>query len=59
MGNMLRKGENSWLLCMKFEFSFFAGHGISIRVLPPFFLALSVNELCRDFMLFGRYEISL
>ena len=45
MGNMLKNGESSWL-CMKFEFSFFAGHSILIRVLPPCFLALSVNELC-------------
>jgi hypothetical protein len=37
--------EKGWL-CMKFEFSFFAGHSILIRVLPPCFLALSVNELC-------------
>jgi hypothetical protein len=45
MGNMLRRGESSWL-CLKFEFAFFAGHGIFIRVLPPSFLALPVNELC-------------
>jgi hypothetical protein len=44
-GNMLRRGECSWL-CMKFEFAFFAGHGILIRVLRPSFLALTVNELC-------------
>ena len=44
MGNMLRRGENRWL-CTKIEFAF-AGHGILIRVLPPSFLALTVNELC-------------
>ncbi len=42
---MLRRGESSWS-CLKFEFAFFAGHGILIRVLPPSFLALTVNELC-------------
>jgi hypothetical protein len=45
MGNMLRRGESSWL-CMKFEFAFIAGHGISIRILPPSFLALTVKEPC-------------
>ncbi len=30
---------------MEFEFVFFAGHGILIRVLPPSFLAWPVNEL--------------
>jgi hypothetical protein len=44
-GNMLRRGESSWL-CMKFEFAFFVGHGILIRVLSPSRLALTVNELC-------------
>jgi hypothetical protein len=34
MGNMLRRGERSWL-CMKFKFAFFAGNGILIKVLPP------------------------
>ncbi len=42
-GNMLRRGESSWL-CMKFELAFLVDHGILIRVLPPSFLALSVNE---------------
>ncbi len=37
MGNMLRRGESS-LLCMKFEFAFFAGHGVLIRILPRLFL---------------------
>ncbi len=46
---MLRRGESSWL-CLKFEFAFFAGHGILIRVLPPSFLALTVNELCLIFL---------
>ena len=45
MENMLRRGESSWL-CMKFEFAFFAGHGILLRVLPPSFLALTVKEVC-------------
>jgi hypothetical protein len=45
MGNMFRRGESSWLR-MKFEFAFFADHGFLIRVLRPFFLALTVNELC-------------
>jgi hypothetical protein len=43
-GNMLRRGESSWL-CMKFEFGFFASQYL-IRVLPPSFLALIVNEVC-------------
>ncbi len=42
MENMLRRGESSWL-CMKFEFAFIAGQGILIRVLPPYFLALTVK----------------
>jgi hypothetical protein len=46
---MLRRGESSWL-CMKFESAFFAGHGISIRLLPPSFFALPVNELCLLFL---------
>ncbi len=42
----MRRGESSWL-CMKFEFAFFSGHGILIRVLPPSsFLALTVNKIC-------------
>jgi hypothetical protein len=44
--NMLRRGAASSWLCMKFEFAFFADQGILIRVLPPSFLALPVNELC-------------
>jgi hypothetical protein len=44
MGNMLRRGDSSWT-CMKFEFALFARHSILIRVLPPSFLALTVNEL--------------
>jgi hypothetical protein len=48
MGNMLRRAESSWL-CMKLQFAFFAGHGILIRVLPPSFPALPVNELCLFF----------
>ncbi len=43
MENILRRDENSWL-CVKFEFVFFAGHGILIRVLPPSCLAFTVNE---------------
>jgi hypothetical protein len=46
---MLRRGKSSWLR-MKFEFAFFAGHGILIKVLPPSFLALTVNELCLLFL---------
>jgi hypothetical protein len=42
MGNMLRRGESSWLY-MKFEIAFFAGQSILIRVLPPSFLALPVS----------------
>jgi hypothetical protein len=49
MGNMLRRGESSWL-CMKFEFAFFAGNGILIRVLSPSFLALTVNALSLHFL---------
>jgi hypothetical protein len=49
MGNMLRRGEPGWL-CVKFEFSFIAGHGSMIRVLLPSFLALTVNELCLLFL---------
>ncbi len=49
MGNMLRRGESSWL-CMKFKLAFFAGNGISIKVLPPSFLALPANELCLLFL---------
>ncbi len=45
MGNMLWRGESSWL-CMKCEFTFFAGDGIFVRVLPPSFFAFTVNELC-------------
>ncbi len=37
-------------LCMKFEFAFIAGHGSLIRVLPPSYLALIVNELCLRFL---------
>jgi hypothetical protein len=44
IGNMLRRGDSSWL-CMKFEFAFFVGHGILIRVFPLSYLALTVNEL--------------
>ena len=40
-------------LCIKFEFAFFAGHGILIRVLPPSFPALPVNELCLLSCFFG------
>jgi hypothetical protein len=71
MGNMLRRGDSRWL-CTKFEFAFFAGHGISIRALSPYFLALTVNNpyfvqhISRMrfangiFMLFGgHYEMSL
>ncbi len=47
--NMLRRGESSWL-CMKFEFAFFAGHGIFIRVFPLSFLVLPMNELCPPFL---------
>jgi hypothetical protein len=47
MGNMLRRGESSWL-CMKFVL--FADHSILIRVLPLCFLALTVNELCVLFL---------
>jgi hypothetical protein len=54
MGNMLRRGESSWS-CIKFEFAFFAGHGILIRVLPPCFLALPVNELCLPLFLPNPY----
>jgi hypothetical protein len=43
-GGYVLKGR-SWLR-MKFEVAFFAGHGILIRVLSPFFLTLPVNELC-------------
>jgi hypothetical protein len=49
MGNMLRRGESSWLV-VKFEFAFIAGHGSMMRVLPPSFLALTVNELCLLFL---------
>ncbi len=51
VGNMLRRGESSWL-CMKFEFAFFGGHSILIRVFLPSFLALPVNALC---LLFWPY----
>ncbi len=43
MGNMFRRSENSWL-CMKFEFAFFAGHSILIRV----FRLLSLRCLWKD-----------
>jgi hypothetical protein len=46
---MLRRGESRWL-CLKFEFAFIVGHGILIRVVPPSFLALTVNELCLLFL---------
>jgi hypothetical protein len=39
MRTILRSGESSWL-CMKFEFAFFAGRSILIRVLQFSFLAL-------------------
>ncbi len=42
--NIFRRSESSWL-CMKFEFTFFAGHGILIKVLPSSCLALTVDEL--------------
>ncbi len=48
-GDLFRRGESSWL-CMKFEFALFAGYGFLIMVLPPFFLALAVNELCLFFL---------
>ncbi len=38
MGNMLRRGESSWL-CMKFDFAFFAGQCVFIRVLATSYLA--------------------
>jgi hypothetical protein len=36
MGNMLRRGESSWL-CEKFEFAFIDGYGILIRALRLLF----------------------
>jgi hypothetical protein len=45
---MLRRGGSSWLR-MKFEIAFFSCHGILIRVLPPSFLAWTVNELYLPF----------
>jgi hypothetical protein len=53
MWNMLTRGESSWL-CMKF--AFFAGHGIFIRVLPPSYVALPVNELCILFL--SNHEVT-
>ncbi len=47
--------ESSWL-CMKFEFAFIVCHGILIRVLPPSFLALPVNDFC---LLFCRTLMQL
>jgi hypothetical protein len=35
---------------MKFEFAFFAGRDILVRVLPSSSLALPVNELCLLFL---------
>ncbi len=52
--NMLRRGESSWL-CIKFEFAFFAGHGILLRVLSPSFLALTVKELCFRLILLNPF----
>jgi hypothetical protein len=49
MENMLRRGESTWL-CVKFEFGFIAGLGISIRALPASDLASTVNELCLHFL---------
>ncbi len=49
MGNMLRRGESSWLF-VKFELGFIAGHGSLIRVVPCSFLALTGNELCLHFL---------
>jgi hypothetical protein len=50
MGNMLRRGESSWL-CVKFEFGFIAGHNsLMIRVLPSSFLALTVDEVSLHFL---------
>ncbi len=45
-GENVEKGRESSWLCMKFTLAFIAAHGILIRVLPPSFLALAVNELC-------------
>ena len=54
MEYMLRRGEGSWFY-VKFEFAFFADHGIFTRVVPPSFLALSVNELCLLFWLLHSF----
>ena len=46
MGNMLRRGESSWLY-MTFDLFFFTGRGISMRVLRACScLAWTVNALC-------------
>ncbi len=63
MGNMLRRGESSWL-CMKFEFGSIAGHGSLIRVLPLLFLAVVLpflaSPLCDSMLCAAHflYEIS-
>ena len=51
MGNMLIRGESSWLCMWRFSLSSLPGTVFLIRVLPPSFLALPVNERC---LLFWR-----